>query len=546
MEQTAPRALLIYPRFHPHSFWNYKASCEIVGARYPTPPLGLITVAALLPAAWEVRLIDRNVEDLTDADIDTADLILTGGMLPQRPDALEIIDRCHRRGKPVVIGGPDVTSSPHIYSHAEFQVRGEAEPVMGQLIEAWNAGARRGVFEAEKFSTDVTTSPPPRFDLLTFGNYLFVNVQYSRGCPFNCEFCDIIELYGRKPRTKTNAQMLAELEALYQQGYRGHVDFVDDNLIGNKKALKQFLPALIAWQRERGYPFEFSTEASINLADDDQLLALMRDANFFGVFIGIESPDTETLVAMQKKQNTRRDLAASITKIYHSGMFVFAGFILGFDSEKGSVARPMIECIEAASIPVCLVGLLYALPHTQLTRRLHKEGRLHAEPDVPFEHWGGDQCTAGLNFETIRPRREILSDFMTVLQSIYHPAAYFARVRAVGRALRRPARGAVPSRQEVARDLARLARFVWIMARKQPKLLPHFMRTFADCARHNPGALKYVTMIMGLYLHLGPFSQIAIGLIARQIAMLDRGEAPAPVLMPATSDPAPRRVAAVA
>ena len=207
-------------------------------------------------------------------------------------------------------------------------------------------------------------------------------MQFSRGCPFTCEFCDIIELYGRVPRTKTNAQMLAELDGLYALGYRGHVDFVDDNLIGNKKAVKAFLPELARWLEEHDYPFEFTTEASLNLADDDELLRLMSEANFFGVFVGIESPDPETLVAMRKKQNTRRNIAESIHRIYAAGMFVTAGFIVGFDSEKASIADAMIELIEDAAIPVAMVGLLYALPNTQLTRRLAKEGRLHTLPEL--------------------------------------------------------------------------------------------------------------------------------------------------------------------
>ena len=243
------------------------------------------------------------------------------------------------------------------------------------------------------------------------------------------------------PRVKTAEQMLAELETLYRIGYRGHLDFVDDNFIGNKKAVKAFLPHLIAWQKERGYPFEFSTEASINIADDDALLALMREANFFTIFVGIESPDTDTLVSMQKKQNTRRSLADCVHKIYRAGMFVNAGFIVGFDSEKGAVAEAMIECIEATSIPFCMVGLLYALPTTQLTRRLAREGRLFPPSyTMRTRRRGGvgDQCTSGLNFATARPRRDILWITGQFSARVYRPAAYYARVRTVARMLDRP------------------------------------------------------------------------------------------------------------
>src|SRR5262249_37018516 len=296
------------------------------------------------------------------------------------------IELCHDRGKPVVVGGPDATSSPDVYRAADFLVLGEAEGIIDEFVAAWSSGAKAGRFEAAKFQVDVTKSPIPRFDLLKRTDYVYIGVQFSRGCPFNCEFCDIIELYGRVPRAKTNEQMLAELDALYHTGHRGHVDFVDDNLIGNKKALKLFLPALREWQRKRRYPFQFSTEASMNLADDAQLLSMMREANFFGVFIGIESPDTETLISTQKKQNTRRSLADSVQKIYGAGMLVLAGFIVGFDTEKGSMADAMIDCIEATSIPVCMVGLLTALPNTQLGRRLEKENRL-----LPMVEDVGDQ-----------------------------------------------------------------------------------------------------------------------------------------------------------
>src|SRR5262245_2108447 len=426
--------LLVYPRFLDRSFWNYKATCEATGARYPAAPLGLITLAALLPRDWNLRLINRNTEELTDADIAWADVVMTGGMLMQQIDTLALIDRIQARGKPVAVGGPDISSSPHVYAKADFKVIGEAEAITKDLVAAIRRGERSGTFEAEKFQADVTKSPIPRFDLLKFDHYLHIGVQFSRGCPFTCEFCDIIELYGRVPRAKTNAQMLAELDALYDCGYRGHVDFVDDNMIGNKKALKRFLPELVAWQKQRGYPFEFSTEASVNLADDDELLGMLTAANFFAVFVGIETPDPATLVVASKKQNTRRDLVASIHKIYDAGMFVTAGFIVGFDGEKSGAGQAISSFIKESAIPICMVGLLYALPNTQLTRRLTREGRLFPNHDVIVSQ-DGDQCTLGLNFETTRPRQEILRDAQSIISGIYEAKAYFARVRHVGLAL---------------------------------------------------------------------------------------------------------------
>lgn len=525
----APNVLMVFPRFNPNSFWSLAPVCDIWGARCPAPPLGLITLAAMLPRDWKVRLVNRNAEELTAADLDWADLLMTGGMLPQQDDALELIELARARGLPVAVGGPDATSSPDVYRGADFLVLGEAEAVIEDFAKAWSAGVPSGEFEAPKFTVDITTTPIPRFDLLKFSHYLYVGVQFSRGCPFNCEFCDIIELYGRVPRAKTNAQMLAELDALYAAGYRGHVDFVDDNLIGNKKALKRFLPELIAWQEARGYPFEFSTEASMNLADDKELLSMLRTANFFAIFVGIESPDTETLISTQKKQNTRRSLADSVHRIYSAGMLVIAGFIVGFDSEKGSVAEGMIDCIEATGIPVAMVGLLTALPNTQLTRRLEREGRL-----LPFVRGGGDQCTSGLNFITLRPRRAVLEDFRAILVSIYDPAVYFARVRRLGRALDRPRLPSPIVWSMVRKELRALARVLWIMNVRRPELRRQFWATLIDCLRHKPRNFERVLTMSVFYLHLGAFAQVLIADLDRQIAMIDAGMVPEAVpLVPA-------------
>lgn len=516
------KILMIFPLFNSGSFWNYKEACELTGARYPAAPLGLITVAAMLPENWDVRLINRNTELLTEEDFSWADLVMTGGMLPQRNDAIHIIDTCRTKGKPVVVGGPDVTSSPPVYQAANFQVLGEAEEIMVDFISAWRNGAREGVFEAPMGKTDVTKSPLPRFDLLKLDQYLHVGIQFSRGCPFSCEFCDIIELYGRVPRTKTTEQIMAELNALYALGYRGHVDFVDDNLIGNKKALRKFLPNLKRWQDEKRFPFEFSTEASINLSDDAELLRDLADSNFFAVFVGIESPDTDTLVLTQKKQNTRRSLKQSIETIHSAGIFVNAGFIVGFDSEKGSVATDMIECIEDTSIPVCMVGLLYALPTTQLTRRLLAEGRLFLDDG---QTQSGDQCTAGLNFETSRPRRDVLDDYRIILKEIYKPTAYFDRVRRMGRMLRRK-----HAHRMIKGDLRSFFRLLFRIHRAGPGTTRQFWRMLADCAVHNPKALPYVIMTSALYLHLGPFAEQVIKEIDQEILKLDQGKSLSPLI----------------
>jgi radical SAM superfamily enzyme YgiQ (UPF0313 family) len=529
------RVLLVYPHFVPNSFWNYAEACKLVDARYPAAPLGLITVAAMLPQDWEFKLVNCNTETLDAADIDWADMVMTGGMMNQQPDCLRLIDLCHAHGKPVVVGGPDVTSSPHLYAKADFQVLGEAEDVIKDFVAAWQRGERSGVFTAEKFQIDVTKTPMPRFDLLKFEHYLYICVQYSRGCPFTCEFCDIIELYGRRPRTKATAQILAELDELYRLGYRGHVDFVDDNLIGNKKALKIFLPELKNWLEANDYPFEFSTEASINLADDADLLELMKQANFFAVFVGIESPDPETLAATRKKQNTRRDISASIHKIYQYGMFVTAGFIVGFDTERVSIADAMADFIEDCAIPVCMVGLLYALPNTQLTRRLAAEGRLHQGHDVMLEANSGDQCTLGINFDPKRPMRDILTDYKMILERVFDPTAYAGRIDRLVSALDRSGRRRDLPEGDVRRKMGSIE-VVHRIINAVPGVREPFWKTFVNCAKNNPAALRYVVLLMAFYIHLGPFAQRVIAEIDRRIAA-EGAEIPvAPVIV---SQPAP-------
>ena len=546
--------LLVAPGYDGSTFWSVRA-----GDRVATIPLGLITVAALLPPDWTCRLVDCRVEALTDADIDWADVVMTGGMLPQRESTLAVVRRAQARGRPTVIGGPDATSSPEAYAASDFRVLGEVETILADWVAAWRGGARNGLFKAVPFAVSMADSPIPRFDLLNSSAYLYFGVQFSRGCPFTCEFCDIIELFGRVPRTKSIEQVLGELDALYAMGYRGQVDFVDDNLIGNKKALRLLLPRLIAWQEERGYPFHLSTEASLNLADDDALLALMRRANFFMVFVGIETPDEATLVQTQKKQNTRRSIAQSIHKLYAAGMYVTAGFILGFDSEKGSVAEGMIDCIEQSDIPVNMIGLLYALPDTQLSRRLEREGRLVDMADRLSVGDGAvaDQSGWGLNFRTSRPRRDILADHRTVLARTFAPAAFFGRVRRMARRLDCFIPPSPPVQALVARsglrgvkrsELALVARMCWTVATRHGAFAFEWFRTLIDCVLHNPKALRVVFTVSGMYLHMRPFSlQVIAGLdrsIAREalrMAEEARATAAAPTPLPSPAAPAALR-----
>ncbi len=505
------RVLLVHPEFRSASFWNYRETCKLVGARYPAAPLGLCTVAALLPPDWDVTLVDRNVDRWDDGMLDGADMVLTGGMMSQQRDCIDLIRKARRRGKRVVVGGPDPTSSPHLYAEASHLVLGEGEVTLPMFLEDLKSGNPGKLYREDGRRADVKISPVPRFDLLKLERYNHVGIQWCRGCPFNCEFCDIVELFGRVPRAKSPDQMLKELEALFALGYRGHVDIVDDNFIGNKRLVKGFLPRLRAWLEERGWPFEFTTEASIDLADDPELLEQMREAGFFAVFVGIESPDEETLVAARKRQNARRSIAESIRRIYRHGMFVNAGFIVGFDTERGSVAPAIVDLIEDAGIPVNMTGLLYALPSTQLTRRLAAEGRLHEDFDVAPDG-AGDQCTAGINFDTRRPRAEILRDFLEVVEAVYAPDRYFGRVLKVGRLLDSSRRRYKPGLKQWLRELKGFWRMVLKLGLSGPTRRP-FWRALAGSLLSNRRSIRYTSSLLALYVHFGPFAKHVAGLI---------------------------------
>ena len=488
-------------------------------ARYPAAPLGLCTVAALLPPEWEVTLVDRNVETWDDAMLDAADVVLTGGMMPQQRDCIELIRKARSKGKTVIVGGPDATSSPHLYEDASHLVLGESEVTMPLFLADLAAGTPKKIYtDARK--ADVQKSPTPRFELLKFDRYNHIGIQWCRGCPFSCEFCDIIELFGKVPRAKSSTQIFAELQKLYDLGYRGHIDLVDDNFIGNKKLVKAFLPELKKWLEERNWPFEFTTEASINLADDAALMKAMQEVGFFAIFVGIESPDETTLVAMQKRQNTHRSIAESIHKIYAHGMFVNAGFIIGFDTEKGSVAHGIIDCIEATGIPVNMAGLLFALPTTQLTRRLAAAGRLHENFDVAPEGVG-DQCTAGLNFDPCRPRLEILKDYLKVVETIYTPENYFGRVLKVGQELDSSQRRFRPGLKQWWKELKGFARMAAKLGlRKETR--GHFWKTMVKALWRNPKSIRYTGSLMALYLHFGQFSKYVAEKIREAIAAEER------------------------
>ena len=519
------KALLLYPEFSSLGFWNYRDVCRLMGAKYPASPLGMITMAALLPTDWELRLVDLNTTALDDADIDWADLVFIGGMLPQQSRFLKLVERVHLRGKKVVAGGPDPTSQPEVYSAADYLVLGEAECSMPPFLEDLARGAQSGRYDATE-RPDMAQSPVPRFDLLNLRDYLMIGVQFSRGCPFNCEFCDIIELYGRNPRSKAPQQIVRELDALYDLGHRGHVDFVDDNFIGHKAKAKAILRAVKDWSEAHGHPFFFSTEASINLADDEELLGLMRDLDFRYVFVGIESADTEVLRETQKKQNLHRDIVADLHKIYSYGIVVNGGFILGFDAETSECASQMVDVIERGKIVMPMVGLLFALPNTQLTRRLRAENRLLQDSGVQKESrefTDVDQATSGINFITRRPRAEILGDFLGVLKAAYSTRNYFDRCLSLCRVLK-----VQPSfKPSWTRKLQYARGFLQTVLRLglRPSTSYYYWRNLLTVLFTRISAVETMVNLMGMYLHFRQQSRFVSALMTESLRKLEATEA---------------------
>jgi radical SAM superfamily enzyme YgiQ (UPF0313 family) len=509
------RCLLIHPKFSPYSFWNFVEVSKIVGAKYQAAPLGLMTVAALLPQEWEIKLIDTNVEPLMDEHFEWADLVFTGGMLPQQIGILDIIKLSHQKHKLVVVGGPDPTSQPHLYQAADYLVLGEGEVTIPLFLNDLANGSKSGKYVSEDFA-DMSNAVVPRFDLIKFNNYIHLNIQFTRGCPFNCEFCDIVELYGRKPRSKTPEQMVKELQALYDLNYGGHIDIVDDNFIGNKKAVKETLRAIKEWSKQNNYPFYFGTETSINLADDDELLQLMRDVDFRLVFTGLETPDDEVLEKVNKKTNMNRSIVEATKKIGSYGMVVNAGFIIGFDNENGHTAERMNTFIQDTGICVAMLGLMYALPNTMLTKRLQREGRLFEEFSIFTDNKTQiDQASSGLNFITLRPRIDILKDFVEVISYIYKPEHYYERI------LRTCLNLTVtnkykPDLKKILKNLRSFRRIVSQVGfnRITGKL---FWKMFFTVLLKNPKAIEWGVSLSAMFIHFYKHANFIIDLTNQQI-----------------------------
>lgn len=414
------KILLLYPPT-PDTFWSFKHVLRLVSKRSAFPPLGLLTVAAMLPKQWELRLVDMNVDRLRDEDLAWADYVFLSGMLVHREAIGGITVRCRRLGKPIVAGGPLFTTSHESFPEIPHFVLGEAEEIIPELVADLERGTLRPKYEAPR-RPSLAQVPVPRWDLLRFGAYATMAVQFSRGCPFNCEFCDIIVMNGRVPRTKTPAQLIAELEALRLRGWKDMVFVVDDNFIGNRAHTKALLRELIVWRERTRAKMGFLTEASVNLADDPELMDLMVRAGFKKVFVGIETPSSESLEECHKLQNQGRDLVAAVAQLQRAGLQVMGGFIIGFDNDSQDIFKRQFEFIQRSGVVTAMVGLLTALPQTRLYQRLLAEGRL-------LTGSSGNNTEATLNFRPRLNREFLINGYRDLMKRLYEPRVYYERIR---------------------------------------------------------------------------------------------------------------------
>jgi radical SAM superfamily enzyme YgiQ (UPF0313 family) len=423
------RVLLVYPEF-PDTFWSFKHALKFIRKEASFPPLGLLTVAALLPDEWEKRLVDMNVARLTREDIEWADYVFVSAMIAQRDSTQQMVRRCKALGAKIVAGGPLFTGEYADFPEVDHFVLGEGEVSLPPFLEDLAQGNARRIYEADEFA-DITTSPTPLWDLADLDKYSSMCIQYSRGCPFACDFCNITAMLGHRPRTKTAEQVITELDELYQRGWRGGVFIVDDNFIGNKRDLKnEILPAIIDW-RQGKVGFDFQTEVSVNLADDSKLMDLMVQAGFNRVFVGIETPDEEGLAECNKAQNKGRDLVSTVKSMQRAGLEVQGGFIVGFDSDTPSIFERQIEFIQQSGIVTAMVGLLQAPYGTKLYERLKAEGRLTGDTS-------GNNTDDTMNFVPRMDPEILHRGYHEILNTIYSPSTYYERVRTFLREYKKP------------------------------------------------------------------------------------------------------------
>ena len=510
-------ALLVYPRF-PVTYWGFQYSLGVIGKRASLPPLGLISVAALLPPTWQLRLIDLNLGELRDEQLEWADVVLTGGLLIQAGSMGEVIARAKRAGCVVAVGGAAPTASPELFPGADVVFQGEVEGRIDELLRALR-GSRsvRTVIAAPSRFPDLSTVPVPRFDLLSLADYASMSVQYSRGCPYDCEFCDIIEIFGRKARVKSPSQVLAELDGLCRLGYRGTVFFVDDNFIGNRRAVKRLLPILRDWQDQRNRPFEFYTEASVDLAADEALLREMVQAGFSSVFVGVETPSVTAIAEAHKLQNLRVDLSEAIDRITGAGIEVMGGFIVGFDSDTPEIFELQRAFLARQAIPFAMVGILTALPGTRLWRRLQGEGRLRRlSSGDPFSR---------PNFVPTMNESELLRGYGELMSWLYSPREYYRRCEACLQRLARAPR----TRATTPGELRNLLRAIWHVGLWSPRRRS-FWRLLGKAVGGGRGKVRQAIVHAVQGEHLITYTRDHIGpLVERALAQLcaERGYADA-------------------
>ena len=486
-------ALLVYPR-QPPTYWGANFALDILGVKSAFPPLGLLTVAAMFPPEYELRVVDMNVTSLEDADLAWADMVFTSTMIVQRTSLEDVIARCNRAGVPVVAGGPHPTTFHDEIEGVTHFVLDEAEEVFPEFLRDLANGTAKAMYR-EPRKPDVTRTPVPRFDLIDMKSYWSMGVQFSRGCPFDCEFCDIIKLYGQVPRTKTPEQIIEEFESLYRLGWRGSVFLVDDNFIGNKREAMKLLPVIAEWQKARGYPFALHTEASVNLARMGKLMDAMVEAGFDTVFLGIETPNPKALLKTKKPQNTnKRDdnyLFNAVRRIQGKGMQVQGGFILGLDGDDEGVFDAQIEFIREAGIPVAPIYLLTALKGTDMYERLKREDRL---VDVPI----GTNATI-LNFRTEMDRRTLIEGYMRVTATLYDPTLenYLERCLNLLEHLE-----PVPHLHKPKSRNAVYADLMGVRGRLSARQIPAYTRYVARVSRDYPRLLPMAIRLAAMGYHL--------------------------------------------
>lgn len=483
------RCLLVRPQFLENTFYNPREMFRLLGSASAAPPLGLLTVAAHLPKDWELKFVDGDLDPITDAHLDWADVLFVTAKGPQHPPAKALYERMKARGKKVVVGGAGPTLQPAQFKDAaDVVVAGEAELVLAQLVADLYAGTAKPLYQASG-NYDLKTAPIPRYDLAQLDRYLFVGMNFTRGCPFACEFCAQIEIFGRKPRAKTPEQMVAEHQRLWDLGFRGMIDLGYDNLIGDIPRTEAVLTAMRDWNREHGHPYCYTTEATMNLARLPKILELMRDNDFRYIFMGIESGDAEVLDQTKKGQNTSLPPEEVVRIVNSYGIAVNTGLILGFDAETDQAAEKMLKMVQQSGAFPTLVLPLHALPGTSLSRRLAQEGRLFQDgvlsnPDADRT----DTATSGLNFVTRRPRVKILGDLATVLEQLYLPHHHYARVDLTTRQLK-TARKFRPSLGRLLRLSGSFLEIVWKIG-LSGESGTYFWKSFFKALFTNPGAVE--------------------------------------------------------